>query len=221
MRPGLVTVGIAFLVVGGGALASLFLFPPSPSRSVVDSSLTVGVAPGGSVMSGWIWGENGSSETFSLRWSATAPISVALVAENTAQAPCSGTGCATPGGSAATVLIDRWNASASGSFRSGGTPTYPYAIVASEPATSSGPVVVSVVASGAAEVPEHLSATQLGLTAVAAAIVVGIGGVALFLGLFLRADPYGPAPPIVPLTAEAVEAAYGPPGDEAAEPPGR
>jgi hypothetical protein len=187
MRPGLVGLGIAFLVIGGTAIASLYAFPAGPaSTQIVTGSSIVSLQSGVPVQSELLWGINASRATFGVTWSSPIAVDGTLYSVN---ATCSDPGtCSTP-----PVLIVDWNGETSGSWNTSRNTHFPYYLEFRPTSKGSGIVQVStrsetIDAVTAPLVPELLAT-------LAGAIVIVIGGVALFLGLFLRRDPYGPPPP--------------------------
>jgi hypothetical protein len=199
VRTGLVFLGAAFLVVGITALAALFALPAGLPQDRNDTWTTVILPSGGSASSPYLWGENGSNAQFTIRWQSTEPVRLLLKAWN-GPWPCPVDGC-----SPATVVAS-WGPASSGNWESSGPTQYPYWVVANT--SFSGSVAVSVHASGTAGVTSGASALQTLIGTVAGLLVVAVGVVALFLGLFLRRNPYGPPPAQPPRDAEGVDATY-------------
>ena len=196
MRTGLVLLGVAFLVVGGTALASIFLVPPATTEVRHDSSASLSVGSAGRTTSILLWGENGSSAAFSLRWQASAAALVWLWSVPNG-ASCTAAPC--PAG----VTVAAWNATTSGSWKSFGAPGFPYYLQAES--TTNRSLSLQLQATGTATQPESAPSWQALVGSVAGALVVAVGAVALFLGLFLRAGFTRPAPPVPPLGADGVE----------------
>ncbi|HEV2316837.1 MAG TPA: hypothetical protein VGV89_04600 [Thermoplasmata archaeon] len=208
MRTGLVFVGVAFLVVGGVALLTLYFEPTAPGENRHDTTAVFPVGPAELTSSGSLWGENGSGATFSLRWSSSVPVTATLIQG----APCrSGSSCSAP------VYLANWSGAVAGSWEARGSPAFPYRLVAAGDGNVSGQVSVST----SSAIPEggDSPALQLLVGTLAAALVVGVGGVATFLGLFLRANPYAPKVDPLPRSADAVAEVYPPSGED--EPPRR
>lgn len=196
MRTGLVLLGVAFLVVGGTALASIFLVPPATTQVRHDSSASLAVGSGTRTTSILLWGENGSSAAFTLRWQASSAARVWLWSvpkgSNCIAAPC-----------ASGVTVAAWTANTSGSWKSTGDPDFPYYLQA-ESATNRS-LSVQLQATGTATQSENTSGWQALVGSVAGVLVVAVGAVALFLGLFLRAGFTRPAAPVPPLGPDGVE----------------
>lgn len=198
MRTGLVAVGVAFLVVGGVALGSLYLSPPESVRVEHDSSTTVEVNPSIWTTTADLWGENGSAMTFTIHWASTVPVEIDLFSKSSSCTP--GTSCA--------IEVATWGDGDAGTWTANATPHYPYELQAL--AKSAGDGLLYVSAAGAAQMTLTPNTVQTVASTIAAIAALVVGGVALFLGLFLRADPYGPPPPVIPLRAEDIEELYGP-----------
>ncbi|MGI0052811.1 MAG: hypothetical protein ACREC5_03260 [Thermoplasmata archaeon] len=191
MRTGLVAVGIAFLVVGGTALAALYTAPPAPARNSYVSSTDFTVGGSDPSWSAPIWGQNGSGESFSLRWHSTVPVEITLQVEGNLSSCPNGTPCAN-----ATSTVRHWEAGESGNWSSAGDPDCPYSVEARSASGATG--TVSIVASSSASSPTPRGVVEMWAGAAAALLVLAVGVVATFLGVFLRGGPFrprGPSPP--------------------------
>jgi hypothetical protein len=188
VRSGLVLVGVCFLVVGAAALATLFLIPPPTVSDHHDSTTILSVQSGRVALSAPLWGENGTGATLRLSWQADVPVSVTLYA--VAPPRCDAAGCSTNGS------VQSWTGVARGAWSSPGTPECPYFVAAETTGAPAGTIVVS--ATGTAGEPASAPGVQTLVGSLAAGLVVAVGGLATFLGLFLRTDLYGPSPPLRP-----------------------
>jgi hypothetical protein len=204
VRPWLVVVGIIFLTLAIGTAATIyFAGQGNPSRSTVPFAVTLPLLPNESETLSPP-GSNGSSEQFLLTWHSSVPIELTL------ESPA---GCAKLAGPCwSTSILESWDASTSGYWIGSGPFHYPLQCLLKNPQNVSATVTVSTSATSTN--PTHLSLLiEIVLGAGAAGLFV-VGGLAVFLGLFLRADPYGPEPPVVPRSADDVEELYpGPPPD--------
>lgn len=188
MRTGLVLLGAAFLLVGGTALASIFFVPPATTEARHDSSASLSVGTAARTTSILLWGENGSGAQFTLHWQASGPVHVWLWATPNG-VPCAAPPCAND------LAVSTWNATSSGSWHSSGGPSYPYYLQAQSGTNRS--ESVQVQATGTASQPEVTGAWQTLVGTIAGGLVLGVGAIALFLGMFLRPG-FGSAPPPVP-----------------------
>ncbi|MCI4320913.1 MAG: hypothetical protein L3K18_01740 [Thermoplasmata archaeon] len=188
MRPWLVVLGTSFLLVGGGALVAILLLPPpsiqqqSSAQLVSHATLpeSVGVFP--------FAGASNAMGSLTVSWTSTARISVALNA-----ATCSG-GAASCSG----PVLAAWPLNSSGSLHWSGKLDSNYALAWTTPAHVYANVSATALVSWQVSPP----ATLAQITAeVASGILAVVGGIGLFLGLFLRGD-FRAAPPIVSRSAD-------------------
>lgn len=136
-------------------------------------------------------GPTGSSERFTLTWQASHPIRVSLTPSRSCPT------CPNP------VALVAWPGNLSGQWT--GTGHYPYPLYVN----FSNPGVQSANISGTGVAWAGGSATFSLILEIAigagAAVLFTLGGLALILGLFLRANPYGPVPPLVRRSAGYAE----------------
>jgi hypothetical protein len=199
VRPWLVVVGIIFLTLAIGTATTIyFAGQGNPVRSTVPFDLPLTLTPGENETVNPAW-SNGTSELFSLTWHSSVPVEVTL------ESPA---GCATRSGPCwSTSVLDSWDATTFGMWGGHGPFHYPLQCILENPENVTASVTVTSIASSTN--PSHLPLlVELALGAGAAGLFV-VGGLAIFLGLFLRSDPYGPEPPVTPRTPEDVEELYG------------
>jgi hypothetical protein len=183
VRPGLVAVGVAFLVLGGATLSAVHLFPqgpPADQQTTVVQPVFVNSHGGGQQR---LTGVNTSSGSFRVHWTSTTPLSVALY-----DAP----GCAPTGACALTQPIETWPANTSGNATLLGALAYPFVLLWSNPGASPGSFAADAVETYHPDGGLPTLATLL-IDGTAGTLVV-VGAVGLFLGLFLRGGVYSRPP---------------------------
>ena len=183
VRTRLVAVGLAIALVGGGLVAAVVLGAGS-GTTTVTTSISAGISPGGTDN----WTVNltpTSSGALTLAWTSSAPANVSLWQA----APC-GSGSGTcPSGPALAV----WPASQGGRWSATGSIAGLYILSATNAATGR-------ITFAAAETESYPSADRMFSDAVAWLIIVGagllltLGGIAVFLGLFLPSGVYSGRP---------------------------
>ncbi len=201
-------VGGVFLALAVGGLVALFLIP-IPTPTVTDTSSTSWTAGPRSANSTEILGPSYLNAAFEVHWQSSVPLTVRLYASG---------GCA-PGspGCPDWQLVVTFNNTSGGNWSTPGPVRFPYLVAWSNPANAAGTVVLTTMTteSGSAGLAP-LSEILLGLGVGALGFV---GGLALFLGLFLRGGVYhGPAP-LVSRGAEDVEELAAPPKGVGGRPP--
>jgi hypothetical protein len=179
VRPWLAVIGVIFLTLAGGILAALFLSgggnltvvtTPSPYRLFLSGPNGTEELP--------FNGSLGTSEQFSLVWRSSSPVQVILEQTSPCYSPC-------PTGP---VLID-WPSNVSGSWSGTGPFHFPLQCLVEN--MRSQPANVTLTGRAVSSTPIPLSlAVELLLGAGAGGLFI-VGGLAVFLGLFLKADPYG------------------------------
>lgn len=194
MRPWLVVVGVVFLTLGAGSVAALYFGGQGTitTTRVPPLSFALGSNASDTLT---LEGENGSSEQFHLSWHSSVPINVVLESPQ---------GCAGPSGPCwPTTTLASWPDSPSGGWNGSGPFHYPLlCLMLNHHSTAAN---VSITGAASAQTPFHENlAFEVILGASAAALFV-VGGLAVFLGVFLAEDPYGPSPSLVSQSAEDVE----------------
>jgi hypothetical protein len=196
VRPWLVVIGVVFLTLSAGTIAILYFGGDGNPTTVVTPYQPLALAANETEPL-TLYGSNGSSEQFSLNWHATAPLAVTLI-ESNCTATCS-----------ATHVLVNWSSSLSGAWTGSGPFVYPLRCTVHN--LQSEPVTLSLTGRAVASSTAHFSlGFEVVLGAGAAGLLV-VAGLAIFLGIFLRADPYGPEPDLVSRSAEDVEEIAGPP----------
>ena len=199
MRPWLVIIGVAFLTLAVGTLGSLYLpSAPGPSTSVHTFTGLPEPAPSRSSGSSPAINPVNTSSTFLLTWRSTVNLNVSWPWGN-------GPSCG--GGLPCAPLLQplaTWSNQTSGSWSFTGRLTGPLYLEWYNPGPSGGSISFTLrqtVTSGS-------GLAGIGALLVDASLVIlaAIGGLALFLGVFLRGGVYrGPAP-LVSQSAEDAEA---------------
>ncbi len=186
------------LAVGG--VAALFVIP-IPTPTVTNTSTLRWSAPAGSSNSTELTGPAYLDAGLDLRWSSSAAITLRVYTSN---------GC-TPGvgGCPAWQLVASTANGTSGEWTSSGPLRFPFLISWGNPGPTAASVLLTTVTTQAGSAAlSPLSELLLGLGVGALAFV---GGLALFLGFFLRGGVYGSPAPLVSRSAEDVEEIAGTP----------
>ena len=193
MRPGLVVVGGILLLLGVAAILVLLDSPSGPGTvsTTKFQAVPITVPAGAPREIVFPAGTASLAGDFLLSWNSTSPVDVLVF----------------PNGSSTAVAA--WSNVTTGQFTATGTIPVPYHIDVTVHAASGsgGPTNASFTVGG---VLQHSSAGSAGsspggwtgwlLYAAAGALGV-IGGIAVFLGLFLRAGVFGPPRPPAPPSA--------------------
>lgn len=204
MRPGLVAVGTGFLALAVAGVVALFLIP-IPTPSVTNTTTTSWTAPAHGANGTEIEGASTVQGSFLLSWSTHLPLVVKVYTS---------TGCQ-PGvaGCPAWKLVFNASDSPAGNFSAGAPIHFPFLFSWANPSGNSGGVQLTAATTMQGEASlSPISQLLLGLGVGALGFV---GGIALFLGLFLRGGVYsgwGRPPLRPPLDLP-------PPGSDAGEPP--
>jgi hypothetical protein len=211
MRPWLVFLGVAFVLVGGAGAASLLLLPQPTVSQTATSQLDGHFTPEATTVSVLVPAANASHGTLSLRWTSTTPVAVQLA---TACPPG-------PPGCRPTVLV-AWPANLSGSFSFTGGLRGQYLLSWSTPQTSPATFGFSTSATWTVSVAPTIANV---IAEAASGLLAAVGVVALFLGLFLRAG-YRRPPTLTSQgaddaagIAEATDPRTGTSGDGSGRPP--
>ena len=186
MRPGLVAVGGALVLLGGGILASVYLVPtPGPTNQYAFSD-PVQVVRAHATWSVLLNGINDSGASVTVRWSSSQSLAGSLYTHLTCTPsvpPCPGP-----------KLLAQWTSGVSGVWTAPGPSSFPYRLNL----TNAGSAPANATVAWSETIPSafHLPALTALLVDAGSATLMGIGGVAVFLGLFLRGGVYRrpPAP---------------------------
>lgn len=197
VRPGLVTAGVLLAVLAAGMLLVVNL-APSSSQNRDWFTLPAQPIPTNSTSVALIQGTDSGRGTFTLHWSATAPARVALY---------SAVGCATASLACISAPpLASWGGNASGDWAASGDLRFPLLLAWSSPTGAPGEFSASAVE--ASPGPSPLPSLGVVLIDGGAAVLAVLGGVAIFLGLFLRGGVYrGPAPLVSRSADDAEEVA--------------
>jgi hypothetical protein len=197
MRTGLVLVGTALALLGAVTVATAVSYnPPSPVTHVSTTQSTWTVPALGRTTTPVLWGLNGS---FAVTWSSSMALNVALTA----------TLCPTHC-SYGSAPITNWTGQMQGSWQSSGAPAYPYVLAFTNPNHASAAVALTAHSTVTSPVPATDVFVQV-LSTLAGGVLLVIGGMALFLGLFLRRGVYVGRPTPVSRHADDAEAIAGEP----------
>ena len=186
MRTGLLVAGAAVAVIGAGVLVATLTFSTGPIHMVFDP-VSVSSLPGHSHYTPELEGSNISSASIHLTWASSASLLVAIYPA----VPCPDATSECAGG----VAVASWWAN-SGSWSAGGTLSFPLFLNITNPnATSvsfSGSLVETYTTSALSDPTWGLFVPLVG-----AVVLIAIGGVGIFLGLFLPEGTYATtrAPP--------------------------
>jgi hypothetical protein len=191
MRPGLVAVGTVFLVLGGVAVGA-WLSEPSPTTKTEASTVQWGwtVPAQSSFETPLLWGLNGS---FQISWSSSAVLAAKLFSES-----CPGYAPCVKGG---VENVYSWPNGSRGTWSAPGTPGYPYYVMFTSSVPAAASVAASTQSTSSSPLPPSDTLAMIAGT-LAGITLVGLGGIALFLGLFLRRNVFGRPPPLVSQRAE-------------------
>lgn len=201
MRLGLVAVGTAFALIGAAVIVAVVLPSDQPTLTRSTSDAVDHLANGD-----WrtlnISASSSSQATMTLAWMATGDVNVSWYRTE----PCS-----TPPHQCVLVPpLMSWSSAKAGHWSSSGTAGSTYLLYVE--ATPSAGVNFS------AEFDEHYRTSELALTPIPFAVTLlggslltGMGGVALYLGLFLPSGVYGPLGEQSPAPDDPPE---GPPGQD-------
>jgi hypothetical protein len=198
VRPWLVVIGAALLVIGVGSFALLLSLPSTTQTTITTFTGNVDSQGGESLP---LWMQNTSQGTLRLAWSASGPLSFSLYhPKDCSQFPDCPTGSA----------IAAWTAQTSGSWSTSGSLVFPFLLNVSNTGGNAASFRASFSESFVVHAAGIPAVTELFIYT-GGAILTVIGALAVFLGIFLRGGVYqGPAP-IHPRTASDHDLLY--PGD--------
>jgi hypothetical protein len=193
MRPWLVFLGAAFVLVGASAFGSLWLLPPPSVDQQATSQLDGHFTPQATVVSDSVPAANASHGTLTLHWTASVPVAVRLTIACAGGAPA----CGSP-------PLASWAANLSGTYTFTGPLHWQYVLTWATPPTSSGTFSFSTSATWAVVSPPSIAIL---IAELASGLLAGVGVVALFLGLFLRGGYQRPPKPVSRTADDASEVA--------------
>ena len=186
MRLGLVAVGLAFVVVGAGLVASFFVFSSNVPPGALTRTITASqIAPNQTQV--WTLDTVGTPHgSLSLSWSSNVPTNVTF---------SQGTGCSSSSGICPiSPALAVWDANSSGSWKGTGNVGSGYVVTVTARANRA----VSFNASLAESYPGTpfgFASPVIILITVASVLLLGTGAIGVFLGLFLRGGVYEAPPP--------------------------
>jgi hypothetical protein len=190
MRPWLVILGVAFVLIGLGAIAALALTPSPSVSQQATSQLNGQLTPGGSSASSVVPASNATHGTVTVRWSSSEPLTVRLLF----LCPSGSTGCDN-------LTVAAWPSNSSGSATFSGLLHWQYVLSWQTPVGTSATFSFSARATWTVALPPPAAN---GIAEVACGLLAAVGAVALFLGLFLRGGFRRP-PPLVSQGADDAE----------------
>ena len=195
MRPGLVFVGGVLVLLGVATIATFTLLPSVSHNTTEFVTLPQSFAAHGSGLA-LLSGDDSDAGTLSVSWRSSAPVNVSLYPA--AGCRVAALACAT--GPATTS----WSAVSAGNWSTSGRLAFPYLLVW----TGAGPSGGNLTASGTEtrDVPVTPPLLTTLLIDGAGGVLAVIGGIAVFLGLFLRGGVYERRAPLVSRDADDVEA---------------
>jgi hypothetical protein len=189
VRTGLVVIGVALAVVGAGLTLSAFFEPGAPSLTKVNPIAAANLQPGLS-RTMIVWLQNTSSGSLALSWVSSADVNVSVYR---------GTTCDFISSNAAVTYcltgpaLASWPSNSSGHWTTSGEISFPLLLNLENlgpKAVTVNAVFDEVWASTSPSVP-----TWIFLSTLAGGVTcIGLGGIAIFLGLFLRAGVFSGAP---------------------------
>jgi hypothetical protein len=184
VRRGLLVVGVLLALVGAGLLASLFYFPNSQTTTLVTNATITGIGPNESRTTSLSEVTTGSG-SLGITWTGTSPANVSMWA----LASCQGGNADCPVG----PPLATWTAVTSGHWSMNGSVAVGYLILVKN--------VGTLILIFSATTTERYSVTTPFLTVplwafmiTGGLVLVAIGGIAVFLGLFLPGGVYSTPP---------------------------
>jgi hypothetical protein len=195
VRPWLVGIGTALVVIGVGTFALLLSLPPTTQTTITSFQGDAG--PRANI--GFpLWMQNSSQGSLELSWTSGQPLSLVLYHP---------TGCSRFPACRLGTPVMTWNSMVSGSWSTSGSLSFPYFLNISNGADASVAYRAAFTESFTVHTGVIPPVTEL-FVYTGGAILTVIGALAVFLGLFLRGGVYrGPAP-VISRSAEDVEELY-------------
>ncbi|MCI4331343.1 MAG: hypothetical protein L3K19_05795 [Thermoplasmata archaeon] len=210
MRPGLVAVGVGFLLLGAGAVGAFLLVP---SRGVTSDDATVigpvSTPPGSTAHAAVLTGTTTGTGSFGVHWISTGPTVVDLY--DASNCPLGASNC--PLG----MPIAAWPSNDSGHWNESGALAFPLLLTWRVAGTSNVTFQASSDEQWTTSAPPPMLTTLLVFGS--GGVLAAVGAVAVFLGLFLRTGVYQGPPRLVSRSADDVESiAGGPPRERPRSP---
>ncbi len=183
MRLGLVAIGLAFALVGGGLVVSFFVFSSGGPPGFVARSISASqIAP--NQTQDWPFAAVGASHgTLSFSWTSSVRANVSLWKASTCSQPVG----VCPVGPA----LVHWPSNLSGAWRDSGAIASIYLLAVSDPTPNS----VNFNGTLTESYPDQafgLPTTDLVLLTIGSILLLGTGAIGVFLGLFLPSGVYRP-----------------------------
>jgi hypothetical protein len=183
VRTGLVSLGVVIAVVGVGVLVAAISLSSPAGGSHTDVIDFVSL-PSGSFTNQTVAGVDQPSANVVVNWTATGPVNVHLY---------QGVACAAPGGICANgTALAAWSGTSGGEWSTRGAVSFPWVLEIQNPSRSTSSLTGTLLESWPATSTLSFGWSLL-VSLVGAIILMGIGGVAVFLGLFLRSGVYRPS----------------------------
>ncbi len=193
VRPGLVGLGAILLALAAVTVGALVWGTSGPPISAETSPGVPEPILANATSDVVLSGSNSSDGVVNLVWSSTIPLNVVLY--NPVQCVLSNQTCVDK------TLVVSWSAKLSGHFREMGALREPFFLVLNNTGSQRGTYTWTWGTGTVTMLPEVTL-----ILVVALALVVGVsGGMAMFLGLFLRAGVYDGPQPIVSHSADDVD----------------
>lgn len=185
MRPGLLAVGVAFVTLAGALTVAFYSLPgPSQQHDDTTSVPAVDTYPN-ATLSVLLTGTNASAGSFNVTWGSSGSVDAALY-----DVP----GCASPSaGCPRSTAVASWSHATSGHYTVSGAIAFPYLLVW----TDRSPRVVALWANSddRQTVAVALPIMMQLMVDLSVVVLAASGALAIFLGLFLRADFRRPKEP--------------------------
>jgi hypothetical protein len=197
VRTGLLAVGLALALVGAGVTLSGFLIPTG--HSTTEARLNTISAPNiayEQTRVGLIWMTNTSSGTLAFSWSATHAITVAIYQG----VPCSSGAHYCASGA---PMVD-WPSNSSGAWNRSGGMTFPFLLSMQNVQVTNATLRGTLAESFVIDTPTLPTWAVFTILA-GGVLLVAMGGVAVFLGLFLRSGVYSRPESVPPRYAHELD----------------
>ncbi|MFZ1024511.1 MAG: hypothetical protein WAN87_10310 [Thermoplasmata archaeon] len=195
MRPWLVGIGTALVVVGVGTFALLLSLPPTTLTTIHTFQGEVGAH----TFNGFpLWMENTSLGSLELNWTSVQPLTFALYHPTLcSRFPACPLG--TP--------VMTWTSMVSGYWSTSGSLSFPYLLNITNTAGAPASFLAAFTESFTVHTGPIPPVTEL-FVYTGGAILTVIGALAVFLGLFLRGGVYRGPPRVVSRSADDLEDLY-------------